>query len=99
MCIFNHGTKLRRSVVTEGREGFVVISHRGSGCLGLSRETEMLLHQEGFLMLGAPAGWWLPVPGCVRGLLGGGQFQSLVVVFLPPAGKAQPETTRSGGGA
>lgn len=99
MCILNHGTKLRRSVVTEGREGFMVISHCGSGCLGLSQETEMSLHQESFLVLGGPAGWWLPVPGCVRGLPGGGQFQSLVVVFLPPAGKGQPETTRSGGGA
>lgn len=66
---------------------------------GLSQEAELSLHQESFFMLGAPAGWWLPVPGCVRGLLGGGQFPSLVVVFLPPAGKGQPETTRSGGGA
>lgn len=34
VCILNHGTKLRRSVVTEGGEGFMVISPCGSGCLG-----------------------------------------------------------------
>lgn len=43
--------------MTEGREGFMVISHCGSGCLGLSQETEVSLHQESFLMLRAPASW------------------------------------------
>lgn len=46
--------------MTEGREGFVVISHRDSGCPGLSRETEMLLHQEGFLMRQPVGGFQCP---------------------------------------
>lgn len=44
----------------------MVISHCGSGCLGLSQEPEMWPPQESSLMLGVPAGCVASSPGCVR---------------------------------